>query len=79
MITLKDWNKLSESKRHKIASAFYWNMSSEFIDGIAKEFHHNFNWKGEEGSYQEGHWYKLMLSNCTIMSNGQIKVTVYVS
>lgn len=59
MITLKVWNSLSQRKRREIAKIVYEHMSPEFIEDISDPFHHNFDYEG-------GHWYKLMLSQCTL-------------
>ncbi len=75
-MTIKDWNNLPGGKRRQIVNIFYWNMSDEFRSDIAKEFHHNFNWKGEKGTYQDGNWYEIMLRHCKIDKNGRIKITI---
>lgn len=77
-MTLKDWNALPHSKKRRIVNAVFWNMSEEFRNDIAEEFHHNFDWAKEDGTYQEGRWYKLMLSLCHKQKDGSIKVTITV-
>lgn len=63
-MTLKDWNALSDSKRLRIAKIIFNHMSEDFIRDIAKEFHHNLNWQGVDGTYQEGCWYKIIMKVC---------------
>jgi len=77
-MTLKDWNNLSIWKRRSIVNVFFWNMSEEFKRDIAQEFHHNFNWPGEEGTNQEGRWYEIMLKNCKMDKNGRVKITIII-
>ena len=75
-MTLKEWNSLSHNKRRQIVNTYYHNMSEDFRADMAREFHHNFNWDGENGNHQTGDWYKLMLSACKLDKNGRVRLTV---
>lgn len=77
-MTLKDWNNLPQRKREQIVNVFYWQMSNGFKSDIAKEFHHNFNWEGIDGTYREGKWYEFMLKHCKIDKNGRIKIIIVI-
>lgn len=78
MLTLKDWNSLDSGRRKRIVSIFFSNMSEEFREDISQPFHHNFDWEGKPGTYQEGRWYKLMLSHCYKQKGDRIKVILIV-
>lgn len=75
-MTIKEWNNLEPRKRRQIVNTFFWNMSSEFRADMAKEFHHNFNWKGEPNNYQEGMWYKMLLQHLKLTPRGLVKLTI---
>lgn len=70
MLPLKIYNSLPYNIRRQIVDIVFNNMTSDFKDGMCKEFHHNFN-------YQGGHWYKTLLSCCTYNKNTSvINVTI---
>jgi hypothetical protein len=47
-------------------------MGDNFIEQMATPFHHNFD-------YQEGHWYKLMLSHCSYnKEKNHVTVTIHI-
>lgn len=75
-MTLKDWNNLPQRKREQIVNVFYWQMSNIFKSDIAKEFHHSFNWKSDEGVHHEGKLYEAMLNCCKIDRSGKIKIII---
>lgn len=58
MLPLKIYNSLSRRVRKQIARTVFSHMGEDFINQMAEPFHHNFD-------YNDGHWYKLMLSHCT--------------
>jgi len=78
MLSIKQWNKLTYGKRWEIVGAFFHYMSKEFRRDMIKPFHHNFDWEGEPNNYQEGAWYKLMLSSLYKQKDGKIKVVIKV-
>lgn len=57
MLPLKTYNALSRHTRKQIAQTVFSHMGEDFINRMAEPFHHNFD-------YDDGHWYKLMLSHC---------------
>ena len=58
MLPLKTFNSLPHRLRKQIARTVFSNMGEEFINRMSEPFHHNFD-------YNEGHWYKLMLQQCS--------------
>ena len=76
MIAIREWNKLDQAIRSRISHTIFWNMSGDFINDLSKEFHHNFDWPGEEGSYASGTWYKLMLGCIYKTKDGGVKLII---
>ena len=69
MLSLKIFNELPYRKRKDIARLVFGHMSNDFVEEMAKPYHHNFDKDG-------GHWYKLMLDHCTYNKEKKIiKIT----
>jgi lauroyl/myristoyl acyltransferase len=72
MLPLKVFNELPANKRKQIARIVFGHMGENFIIQMATPFHHNFD-------YEDGHWYKLMLSHCSYnKEKNHITVTVHI-
>lgn len=76
MITIKQWNELSSKLRKRIVKIIFYSFSSEFQDDLSKEYHHNFDWKGDKNSSIDGQWMKILLKHLSKDKYGGIKVTI---
>jgi hypothetical protein len=73
MITIKEWNSLSDLTRKRIVGIVFSNYPSDFKEDLSKPFHHKFSYIAT--GWGDGATYELMLSHL-VKNKNLIKVEI---